>query len=304
MCLYPRAIKNPKYRINKKNGGILPEMKDQRVQYVPVGCGNCIECRKQKANAWKIRLIEEIKDKKYKYFVTLTFSEENLNKIANKVNSNDSEIIATYAVRHFLERWRKKHKKSLKHWLITELGHKNTERLHLHGILITDSELSKSKLLYFWKYGRVDNGVYCNSKSIGYITKYVTKIDIKHKGFIGKIFCSPGIGKNYITEEQRKAHQYEPNNTNELYCSESGQKYALPIYYRNKFFNEEEREDLWLERIKREERWVRGIHIDVSNKEGERRYFEVLKQAQEDNKKMGYGDNSKEWKKRPYKAKL
>ena len=39
--------------------------------------------------------------------------------------------IATLAVRRFLERWRKKYKKSVKHWFVTELGGKFTERIHL-----------------------------------------------------------------------------------------------------------------------------------------------------------------------------
>jgi len=37
MCLYPKLIKNPKYKPNKKNGGIVPELKDIRVLAVPIG---------------------------------------------------------------------------------------------------------------------------------------------------------------------------------------------------------------------------------------------------------------------------
>ena len=48
MCLYPKLIKNRKYMPNKKNGGNVPEVQDDRVLYVPVGCGNCIECKRQK----------------------------------------------------------------------------------------------------------------------------------------------------------------------------------------------------------------------------------------------------------------
>ena len=48
MCLYPKLIKNPKYRPNKKNNYNPPTCEDDRVLYVPVGCGNCIECRNQK----------------------------------------------------------------------------------------------------------------------------------------------------------------------------------------------------------------------------------------------------------------
>jgi hypothetical protein len=49
MCLYPKFIRNRKYTVTKKNGGNVPEVKDKRALMVPVGCGKCIECKKQKA---------------------------------------------------------------------------------------------------------------------------------------------------------------------------------------------------------------------------------------------------------------
>ena len=61
MCLYPKLIKNRKYIANKKNGGNIPPVNDLRVLMVPVGCGKCIECKKQKSREWSIRLQEEIR---------------------------------------------------------------------------------------------------------------------------------------------------------------------------------------------------------------------------------------------------
>lgn len=189
MCLFPRILRNPKYKPNKKNGGNVPIPTDKRVLYVPIGCGECIECRQQKANEWRIRLNEELRRNKG-YFVTLTFSEEALTTLSDKVTeaqygevATDNDI-ATYAVRHFLERWRKTTKRSVKHWLITELGHEGTERIHLHGILFTNNiELLKKT----WSYGWADIGSYCNLRTINYIVKYVTKIDNDHKEFKSKI---------------------------------------------------------------------------------------------------------------------
>ena len=74
MCLYPKIIKNRKYTATKKNNGNIPEIQDERVQYVAIGCGNCIECRKQKANNWRIRIIEELKNNNNATFVTMTIS--------------------------------------------------------------------------------------------------------------------------------------------------------------------------------------------------------------------------------------
>lgn len=304
MCLYPKFIRNKRYTPNKKNGGYYQLPNDERKLYVPVGCGNCIECRKQKAREWQVRLNEELKIHKYKYFVTLTFSNENLIKLCKEKKITESNAIAGIAVRRFMERWRKIYGKSLKHWLITELGHENTERIHLHGILFADTEITKDTLEKIWKYGRADNGKYCNEKSIGYIVKYVTKIDIKHKTFKAQIFCSAGIGKNYINEFNLDAHKYRPKNTKEYYTLNNGCKVALPIYYRNKLFTEDERDNLWTEKLDKQITYVRGIKVPLKTSKDFERYFELLKQQQEDNIRLGYGDDSKDWKKEDYNITL
>ena len=63
--------------------------------------------------------------------------------------------IATIGVRRFLERWRKEYgnMKGIRHWLITELGHKGTENIHLHGIIWTNEDFEKVR--EHWKYGYV-----------------------------------------------------------------------------------------------------------------------------------------------------
>ena len=141
MCIYPRLIQNKKYVANKKNKGEPPKAKDKRVLAVPVGCGKCFECRKKKANDWRVRLTEELKHDKTGVFVTLTFNTESLKRLSKGLEElkgyEKDNAIATKGVRMFLERWRKKHKKSVKHWPITELGGGRYEHLHIHGIIFT-----------------------------------------------------------------------------------------------------------------------------------------------------------------------
>ena len=183
MCLYPRLIFNPKYKRNKKNGGVIPVIPDKRVQMVPIGCQTCIECRKQKATDWQTRLQEDIKEHADGKFITLTFSTEKLRELYNELKNPSEKVdkktgemyvpkiarvrsekfknlkgyevdnyIVTYAVRSFLERWRKKNQKSLRHWLITELGDGTTEHIHLHGIVWTDKVMELESI---WQYGTV-----------------------------------------------------------------------------------------------------------------------------------------------------
>ena len=73
----------------------------------------------------------------------------------------------------------------------------------MHGIIFTDNiNIIKEK----WQNGFVWCGYqknemnvnYVNEKTINYITKYILKVDLIHKGYKSKILCSAGIGSNYI----------------------------------------------------------------------------------------------------------
>lgn len=306
MCLYPRLVPNPKYKPNKKNNFNPPACTDMRVAVVPIKCGKCIECRGQKSREWQIRLNEEIKVNNYKYFVTLTFNNEELSKLCNETDTKESNAVAALAVRRFLERWRKKNKKSLKHWLITELGHQGTERIHLHGIIFSDKPIEENEIKTLWKYGNIFVGNYCNERTVNYIIKYVTKLDIEHKGYEPQIFCTAGMGKAYIDKASSKErHRYEAENTTEYYRLNNGCKVNMPIYFRNHFFNEKEREKLWIQRIETHTRYVNGIKIEnIDTEQGQKIYNEILRKAQEDNIKMGFGSDSKEWSRREYNVTL
>ena len=96
------------------------------------------------------------------------------------VDAQRKKIEAAYAIRKFLERWRKKFKKSLRHWLVTELGHNGTENIHLHGIVWTDENYStiREKWAYGFIYPRTEEQErkgYVNAKTVNYIVKYITK---------------------------------------------------------------------------------------------------------------------------------
>ena len=298
MCLYPKLIKNRKYTATKKNKGIIPELKDKRAEYVPVGCGKCIECMKQKARSWYIRLQEEIKVNKTGKFVTLTFSNEYIYKLSENLKSEGYNLdndICKIAVRRFLERWRKKHKKSVKHWLVSEIGGHGSENIHLHGIIFTDNVKDIKEI---WKYGYVFIGDYVNCKTISYITKYITKTDVKHKYYTQIVLCSPGIGSNYINSHNAKNNIYKGKDTNEFYKNQQGYKMNLPIYYRNNIYNDNEKENLWLMKLDKNIRYVCGEKIDVSITDDN--YYNVLNFHQKRNKILGYGDDKKDWNQKLY----
>lgn len=308
---------NKKYIPNDKNEGNVPELPiigkdeygrtiyDDRVCYVELPCGNCIECREAKAREWQVRLGEEIKDHKYKYFITLTFSPKELQQLCLKTRLEECNAVAAYAVRHMLERWRKTYKKSLRHWLITELGHEGTERIHMHGILMSDIELqfdkTKEENFYtwkYWKYGLVYVGQYVNQRTVNYIVKYINKIDNDHKGFVGQILCSPGIGKSWLDRIDQSQYKYRPRQTKDTYTLNNGCKVKQPTYYRNKLRTPEEREQIWREFMDLNHTTIAGnTYFD---REDGSHYGRIVGKAQEMNKFMGFGDDSREWRKKPW----
>lgn len=291
MCLYTKMVKNPKYKPNKKNGGKAPICTDERVLYIPVGCGNCIECRKKKQREWKVRMMEEIKHDHTGKFVTLTFNEESIKKLEIESGTKEANAVATKAVRWFLERWRKKYKKSVKHWLITELGHNNTERLHIHGIIFT--EKTKEEIEERWQYGKIDVGYSMGERCVNYVMKYVTKVDKDHEGFVGKILTSKGIGSGYIGGWDAGQRKFKKGKTDETYRLKSGNKIALPTYYRNKIYSEEEREKLWIEKIEKGEMYVGGKKINILKKGGEEELKKATMYLREISGNMGYGRGEK-----------
>lgn len=260
MCLFEREMPNKKYIKNKKNGGIIPPFFDERQLTVKIGCGNCIECRKKKGREWQVRLMEEIKHSKNGHFVTLTFSNESIKKLLEmKANKNYKSLeglsgydidngIAKRATRLFLERWRKKYGKSLRHWFVTELGHAGTENIHMHGIVWTDNI---HELKDIWGYGFVWDGYntlgkrinYVNEKTVNYLIKYISKLDKKHEYYKSRILCSPGIGKDYVDNNNR--NKFNGKNTDLSYITRTGHKLNLPPYYKRKLYTDEERERLW-----------------------------------------------------------
>lgn len=274
-----------------------------------------MECKKQKARAWSIRLQEEILTDRTGRFVTLTFSNESIYNIIHGLDTEgkktsqpikgldgyelDNEI-AKIAVRRFLERWRKKFGTSVKHWLITELGqstkkHKGTENIHLHGLIFTDKPKAIEER---WQYGYVYIGDYVSNRTINYCVKYYTKTDELHKEYNAKILTSAGIGSNYINRLEAQRNKFNGDKTKETYKTRDGKEINMPTYWRNKIYTDEEREQLWIQKLDKNERWVDGIKIDTSK--GLKEYYQALETARAKNKRLGYGDNEENWSRKEY----
>lgn len=263
MCLYPKRIKNPKYKESLNNiEGVFNIPSDARLLYIEIPCGYCIECRKKKAREWGVRLKEELKNY-HGVMVTLTFSEESIDKLCKEFNSNECNGIAYRGLRRFCERWRKIYKKTIRHFVITELGHEGTERIHLHGILFepkNENNITRENLFKIWQYGWVHCGSYCNHRTINYILKYIMKEDLDHKGYIQKIYASKLLGKSeYI--EKNCFFNYE--NTKDTITNEKGYKIAVPEYYKRKLWTSEQREFIRLRKEDEHKFYIGGNEYNL-----------------------------------------
>ncbi len=307
MCLYPKQMINRRYVKTKKNGGVIPPLDDYRKMYVAVGCGECMECRKKKANEWSVRLKEEMRTNKMKaYFMTWTFDEQSMIDLKKVVKDEGCRYegykleneVCRLAVRRYLERWRWKYKKSLRHWMITEKGQTGTERIHMHGIVWTNEDKEDIKII--WKYGFADIGKKgVGEDSAGYLVKYMHKVDERHREFKSSVFTSAGMGAGYLKRPDAKI-----GKKNEQYVDRKGFKSGLPQYYRQKLYDDEEREDLWMKKLDEQKRFVLGVEVDVSTEAGEEDYVKLRAEARKKNKRYGYGKGGIDWDKRRYKNNL
>lgn len=302
MCLYPRTMLNKKYTANKKNKGVIPPILDIRTKYVEVGCGNCIMCRKKKSREWMVRLMEDIKENKNGKFVTLTFSDEAIRNLDEQIEDKeldgwerDNEI-AKLAVKRFLERWRKHHGKSIRHWLVTELGHNGTNNIHLHGIVWTDEKIEEIRKQ--WGYGYIyprtdeeEKANYVSSRTVNYMMKYVSKSDEYNKTYKSVVLTSPGIGKVYLKSPNSSVNKYKEEKTVDTYRTESGHKIAMPTYWRTKLYTDEQREKMWLNKMEGD-RFIAGER--VGKNATEQQINELYKWHRKINIELGYGTDKKQ----------
>lgn len=293
MCLYEHLYQNQRYVKNKKNGGNIPAFFDRRELAVPIGCGRCIECKKQRAQNWKFRLKQEIKHQNMKgHFISLTFDERQYIKLSKEIKFKGYKkvnAIAKLAVKRFRERWRKKYKKSPRHFLVTELGTVNSKRLHLHGIIWTNED--KKEIRRIWKYGNAwigynDQDTYVNEQSAGYIVKYITKPDENHPNYDPIVLASPGIGRAWLDTYEAKLAAYNGTETKDYYIDEQGFKQSIPAYYRRKMYTDEERIELWMRKLDQQKKYVDGIEIDISK--GMEEYYNLRDSHREKNERLGY----------------
>ena len=122
----------------------------------------------------------------------------------------------------------------------------------------------------------------------------------QHKNFSPIILCSAGIGENYLSRSDSELNRFRGKQTTETYRLRNGTKLNLPIYYRNKIYTDEEREQLFLNKIEKGIVWILGQKVNIAD---EGTYFQLLKQAQKDCQHL-HGDDPVQWEEAKYERRL
>lgn len=146
---------------------------------------------KQTKEQWKTRIIKDIKEHNNVKLIILEINCENINKLQNEIILLSHKLkkynelkelsqtaienkIGKLATRKFLERWRKKHKKSVRHWLIIKPRTKKTQNIKLYGLIYTNDI---EDIIQKWQYGKT-----LITDKINYnIINYMIELKIKHE---------------------------------------------------------------------------------------------------------------------------
>lgn len=239
-CLSPILIKNPRPSIYSPS---------DRIQ---VPCGKCIPCLRNKIRSFSFRLSNEMRSSQTCYFVTFTYSTENLyvDRFTGEPQCCKRDL------QLFFKRLRKRYPHSnIKYFAVSEYGDE-FGRPHYHAIIfnipIIDKPVvifqhGKRRIVYpvvkrvldeIWQLGYTDVGE-ANFATCQYCCKYIYKQFLLAAGHPVSddmfVLRSKGIGLSYLNNHYDKL-------INSTSITWNGYLLPIPRYYINKIFYNENKQ--------------------------------------------------------------
>lgn len=224
---------------------ITPFYKKEQIkgEHIPFPCGKCPPCRKRRTSGWSFRLVKEGERSKSALFITLTYDTEYV-----PITPNGYMTLDLKDLQKFFKRLRKLSDEKLKYYAVGEYG-STKKRPHYHIILFN---AHPDHIKRAWALNNNDIGTHhignVSSASIGYTLKYMSKKsqipqhqnDDRKKEFS---VMSKGLGSNYLTQAMIQWHKNVLEKR--MYVPiEDGKKIAMPRYYKDKMYNEEEKDKI------------------------------------------------------------
>lgn len=215
-------------------------------QTMALPCSKCPACAKRRISGWSFRLRKQGEISNSAHFVTLTYDTEHV-----PITKNGYMSLRKSDVQKFMKRLRKIHetdkeKKTIKYYAVGEYGGK-TNRPHYH-IIIYNANVEYIERAWALENKRIGNIFVGNVQgaSIGYTLKYISKEkkipqhknDDRVKEFS---LMSKGLGLNYLSQKMETWHKADL--LNRMYIPiEDGKKIAMPRYYKDKIYNEQQKQ--------------------------------------------------------------
>jgi len=261
------------------------------MMYVP--CGKCMPCRINNAQDWRFRLEQEMEVCSSAHFLTLTYRDGDLTR-----NDLGHPVLVKSDLQKFWKRLRKHIKTTeyeeiknlpqntaieipqIRYYAVGEYG-EETKRPHYHAIAFNIPSSVIARLAETWKHGHVKVGT-VTPASIGYVTKYVTKIDTRDMEALELTppfnVQSQGLGANYVNDETREYH----SRVASLYTINKGDKrQRLPRYIQNKIHVTEQQRAILVQqklrdRAEREKKHVQKLMSGETSGSKQRAEAEAL----------------------------
>lgn len=204
---------------------------------VPVPCGSCGYCLKNRKQDWQFRIANELLYCDSAHFVTLTYSDEYVPV------KNGLDVLDKTDLQKFFKRLRKRHsqhsKSQIRYYAVGEYG-TQFKRPHYHIILFNSNpkDVEASWPLGFVKFEKVEMG------SVGYVVGYVSSIDNDS--------VSRGVPKQFSLMSKRPALGHMYLHTHGKWHADGLRNYSkvngimgrLPRYYKKKMFDKSKLEIL------------------------------------------------------------
>lgn len=225
---------------------LMVQRSKYRPQLIPIPCGKCPPCLKRRVDAWVFRLRQEDLISSSAHFVTLTYDTNHV-----PITNNGFMTLKKDDFQKFMKRLRKKTDNKLRYYAAGEYGDQNW-RPHYHAIIFNcpqTAHFHSAWSIYHKKsdtyipIGHVDIGT-VSGDSIAYTAKYIHKskripLHARDDRIPEFSLMSKGLGDNYITPATKNYHK---KNLDQLYLTNpGGHKIAMPRYYRDKIFTDQEK---------------------------------------------------------------
>lgn len=236
---------------------------------IPIPCGKCLNCKKNRLNAWSFRLMSELDNAVTAKFVTLTYDSLYIpitkrGFLTLKKKSDKKNVEIDNSLQGFFKRLRYYEKgddsisidqftyvsrggnindfsRPIKYFACGEYGSKR-KRPHMHIILFNVK--NEDNIYKAWQLGTIHIDQ-VNNNTIDYTLKYMMKESNKYKkGFDGEkewSVMSKGIGLNYLDSSELK--RYHRKNLDKNYLiTKKGFKIGMPKRYRDEMLSQLEKD--------------------------------------------------------------